>query len=205
MSRYLTGFHGSGFTSSPLTVVDDFEDGDIAEYALETGSFSVQTSTIYSGSNALEASFEDNFGRHIVSTDFSVSNGKTYRWNVQLPTTDVTGSAVFGVEDESSIDGYQIEAQANESSFNLAEFEEGSRTLLSQDTDVTYSTGIWYEVEFDWGSSGGLTATLYDDGGSQVTQISATDSTFSSGGIGWHMFNSTTTSRSVFYDYMREV
>lgn len=41
---------------SPVTVIDDFEDGDISEYGSDTGQFTTQQSVVQHGSYALEQS-----------------------------------------------------------------------------------------------------------------------------------------------------
>ena len=51
-------------------------------------------------------------------------------------------------------------------------------------TTVTYSTG-WYEVEIDWQIGGDIDVSLYDSSGNLTATTSASDSTYSGGGIGF--------------------
>lgn len=51
-------------------------------------------------------------------------------------------------------------------------------------SSVTYANG-WYEVEVDWEVGGDMTMTLYNDSESQITQVSANDSTLTDGGFGF--------------------
>jgi hypothetical protein len=60
-----------------------------------------------------------------------------------------------------------------------------SGTVLAS-TTVTYSTG-WYEVEVDWGTDDSIFVTLYKDG-TQIATTSATDSNYTSGGIGYTLW-----------------
>jgi hypothetical protein len=58
-----------------------------------------------------------------------------------------------------------------------------SGTVLSS-TTVTYATG-WYEVEVDWQTNNRMDVALYTAAGTLVATTSATDSSYTSGGIGF--------------------
>lgn len=198
---------GSGDDASlsltdPATL-EGFEDGDISEYSLNTSQFTVQQTTVKNGSYALEGTVSDTTAYRIVSTDFSVGDGNTYRANVRLSSQDMAAGVIFGTQDETSEDGYVVSLVPNNNDFRLDRRDDGDRTKLAEDTSVSYSTDSWYEIEFKWSSSGELTATLYNSSGSKVSQIQETDTTYTSGGVGWRIFGGSTNTANAYYDDLR--
>lgn len=200
---------------SPLTIIESFErTSPLDEYAdLNDNIFSISTSTVESGSKALEATYDNtNLSNRqtIVSTDFSVSAGNTYRSNFRFGTlgsgnsTTLSLSVGFGVQDETSFDGYAISGATGTDEFRILRFDNGAGTNLASTTQ-SYTANDWWECDFEWGSSGSLTATLYDETGTQTAQLTATDTTYSSGGIGFSMFNNFDNTQSIFADYVRKV
>ncbi|MEL6802523.1 MAG: hypothetical protein AAFO91_01920, partial [Bacteroidota bacterium] len=59
----------------------------------------------------------------------------------------------------------------------------GGVTVLASE-NVTYSTG-WYEVEVDWQTDNTIDVSLFDSVGTLVATTTATDSAYTSGGIGF--------------------
>lgn len=186
-------------TTSSSTLVfnasDDFEDGNISEYAGDTGLFTVAGTFDYGGAYGLDMSGSP-FTRApdgIYRNDITVSQGEIIRYmqyvdlgsgssdeactmfGVQSPGSDNENYAVcleiFGtdhislVRDVESTDSY------------------GSVVPLASST-LTYATG-WYEVEIDWQTDDTIDVTLYNSAGTAVASTSAVDSTYTSGGIGF--------------------
>lgn len=199
MSFFMSDNTGVGSSNA---ITENFEDGDISEYSLDTGSFSIQNNTVKNGTYALKAEFAGEDSKRIVSSDFSVGSGTTYRCNMQI-TNNFSVSAVWGTQDENTLDGYAINFYHPTHELRLRKFTDDSATnLATTDHEISYNS--WYEVELDWGSNGSLTATFFN-GGSQVAQISGNDTTYKSGGIGWRMRNPRTNTYAGYFDHMRDV
>ncbi len=62
----------------------------------------------------------------------------------------------------------------------------------------TRSQDAWYRVEIEWTSGGIHALTLSDASGAQLASISGSDSTWSSGGIGFDAYLSS--GESVYFD-----
>jgi hypothetical protein len=183
---------------SPETVVENFESGDLSSYSLDTGEFSVQTGTVFDGTYALESDSDGTVGR-IVDSSKTVSAGNTYKVAIQLAEVDSYMGVVFGVQDDSSLDGYMVLLTGATSNYTIFRVDNGSFTKLTR-TNFSYTQDIWYQTEFKWETDGSLTATLFDDTDTQQAQLTATDSNYSSGGLGFREANGT-----AYADYVREI
>jgi hypothetical protein len=187
--------------TAPTGVIDGFEDGDVAEYTEELAStFTAATDTVHSGTYA---------GKIEGDVDGLPSNGRWYS-NSGLPRYPEAGDvfewwfylnqsgdhAIIGwcMESEGRGDNYQIaalndSAEVGNSRFEIKKYSGGSATILTEESDVGINTGAWYRVNVDHASGGDITATLYDSNGTQLSQISATDSEYTTGGIYWNVYN----------------
>ncbi len=165
-------------------VVDDFEDDDISEYGGHTGNFSVTTGTVKSGSHALQMNTNGN--NHQISDTNDLTHpslGDTFEawiyfqggrpafsWFTQTETHDANG---YG-------------ARIQGSSFKIQRNPGGGNTSTLESANVSPSNG-WYRIEITHASDNTITATLENSTGTQLAQISASDSTYESGGVGWVM------------------
>lgn len=207
MSLFYKSTDGGG--GGGLTVVDDFEDGDIAEYSGDTANFGVVTSPTKNGSYALEYTGTTNNGAITDTNDLThPGQGDTFRINIR--TTSVSegvAEVLWAVQSEtgaSGLDCYSARGNFAGGDFELNKYSSGGRSTLAEDTTVSYSTGVWYEIEVGWATDGTMTVTLYDGGGNQVAQVSATDTGYTSGGVGW-LGNRGDSAQSSYYDYYRIV
>ncbi len=178
--------------TSTLSAIDDFEDNNLTEYSGDTSLFQTDSSPVYGGSYALEPS--NTLGRTIADgiyrTDLSVSQGQAVRWmqyvNVSAPEDDAC--TFFGVQSPGSNNqNYAVCLQRfGPDRLILAKNvtdNDSSGTVLST-TSVTYATG-WYEVEVDWQTDDSMDVALYTESGTLVATTSATDSSYTTGGIGF--------------------
>jgi len=172
---------------SPCNTVDDFEDADLSEYEFDRGSSgaTIVSSPTYSGSHALEISG--------TNTEMISMNGLgEYPAAGDVFSTWVRGTnnadrinITYGVQNH--LNRYFARLNPEQGHMALYRTEDGSSTLLT-DKSVPLSQDTWYEVHIDWQSDGTHVFTLFDDNGSQVSQISATDSTWTAGGIGYDAY-----------------
>ncbi len=195
--HYYNGSSWVRITSSKI--VDDFEDGDISEYSSSTGSYSTTTSTVKNGSYAL--SWDGSNGAGIYSTtglDNYPAQGDVYKGHVYQNSGD-DPKVYFGLSDFDNT--YFVNVRMDDGRFVIQKRDGGNQSSIASDTSISGITGEWLEYEIDWQTDGTISATLYRADGSQMTNISGTDTTFSGGGIGWltHSKNG----GSVYFDYAR--
>jgi hypothetical protein len=168
-------------------VVDNFEDGDLSEYEDVTSEFTVQSSIVYDGSYALQVNAND--GKNwIISTDgLNVYPKAGYKFQYHwLSTTGSSGNAdfAFGVQDSSNF--YRIRKKVWSGVFSLVKIEGGSGTNLDS-TSVSYSGDKWYRIVVDqWSKEGSISITIEEaSSGSEVGSLSADDTSYQNGGIGF--------------------
>jgi len=164
-------------------VIDDFEDNDISEYSGDTGEYTVQSTTVKVGSYALEIpNISGDGGRHIQSLsglDKYPQAGDTFEFWVR---SEVGNSATpgFALQNDAKNDCYDI--LFNDSTLGIRKFSGGSVSTLSS-VSHTISAATWYRIVVEWGGGGVITATVYDSSGSEVSNVSANDTTYTGGGI----------------------
>jgi hypothetical protein len=177
---------------APTTLIDGFEDGDIAEYGGGTGEFSVQTNTVYNGSYALE--HLENNAATISQTDTVVSAPVTVRARKYL-TGGTFGGTWFmtqGEGDEGSglSGGYLVQPYRSGTDFRLFKYDSGFTTLVEETSNMPTDKWCYVTLNMDDSSPNVVTAKGYDSNGNKVNEVSATDDTFTSGGTGHRSGNS---------------
>jgi hypothetical protein len=182
-------------TSSGTGVIDDFEDGDIAEYSGTKTDYSVQTGTVFEGTYALEKT--DTTFESLTSTSGLPrypSQGDTFQ--VKCRTTDITDYAsymIFGYQDSDNF--YRVTIRRDDSAsavfFEIQKFSGGNFNELSEVsfTGTDLSSNAWHTIEVDWADDGTITATAYDSSDNQVVTTSATDTEYTGGGFGLILSN----------------
>ena len=184
---------GSGGT----VIIDDFESGGISNYGGDTSEVSVQTSTVYEGTYALAN--DTGSTASITSTsglNAYPSQGDTFTWRTIIDSGFAGG--LFAVQSEagdSSLSGYLVHAGSD--TINIQRNDSGTYTKLNETTGLTIPTSAWVQFEVTWLSDGSIDVVLYDDAGSEITTLSATDTTYTSGGVGWRTDNA-----NQYQDYM---
>jgi len=172
-----------------ITALDSFEDGDITEYGGDTGGFVVQNSIAFDGTQALNY----NGGASISTLDFSVATGETplgaFLRSDSL-TSGVTSRPrfLFATQSETAKPEcyiLQIDVAGGTQAFELRKRQGGSTSVLGAKAP-NLSTSTWYKlVVTQWAANGDITVEIRQSDDTTITSISATDTAFSSGGIGW--------------------
>ena len=170
------------FTTSTKTI-DNFEDGSLSEYT-DSGSnnvWSISSNQAYNGTNSLKVSPDDGKNIYYRSADFSAGEKlKTYFY----PTADGSGNSgfVFGYSGSSSF--YEIQLVTWSDTIRIRKDSTTSNSIANG--DCNFGANQWYEVIVDWASNGNIDATVNDAStNSQVCSLSASDSSHSSGDIGF--------------------
>jgi len=193
---------------SGRTVIDDFEDGDFSEYTpdpnnpdVDMSGVTVNSNQVHSGSSSLEidaveAEFISQPGDGL---NYYPSAGDTF--SVWFRTTGGANQTNFtyGVQDHEN--RYFLRFEVPNDKILLARADSNPTTIIdSNSTGFSLSEDAWYEAEIDWASDGTHTATIFDANGAQVAQVSGTDSTWTSGGIGFDAYLYAS-GETVWYDY----
>jgi hypothetical protein len=196
-------------SSETATVIDDFEDGDISEYRFDTEKFVVQTTVVKEGSSALEVATGTN--EHIISytgngLPYYPEAGDTFRWWGRTSILQNWILLYFGVKSgtggaSDTPDGYATFLHFGKDKLILRKREGGTNNRLAE-TAFSFSTDTWYDTEIIWKTNGTISVRLLDDTGTELATVSATDTTFTSGGIAWQSANN---SGSKYMDYVRKV
>ena len=186
------------WTAGPA-YLENFEDASMSEYSGATAGASIQSTTVYEGSYALECVPTSNWSSEIFSTtasDKQASAGQTIEFRVYLGSDGAT-NFLFGVQsagDVTSMDCYVVYFYTTE--FSLARYDNGSWTYLHQSGQFqNLPEGEWLHGVITWGTGGSISVALYNATGTQVGSLSASDSTYTSGGIGFNAYANT-----VFFD-----
>lgn len=174
------------------TIIDSLEDGDISEYsATSSTAYNVVQSPTYDGSYALNGVENNELLTSHSGLNTYPQAGDTVEWFVRGDNA-YTGTAFnLGIPDGASTPsgngGYQLRIANRDDRLQIGRWNsDGSFTILDTDTSVTIESGKWYKGRFQWGTDGTLILELIDAGtGNVLNSVSATDSTYTSGGCGW--------------------
>ncbi|UPV99667.1 hypothetical protein M0R88_14245 [Halorussus gelatinilyticus] len=178
-----------GGGGSSATVVDDFEDGNLSEYGFDRGSSgaSVVSSPTHSGSHALEYAGTNTEAISTSGLNAYPSAGDTVSFWVRGSGGAAKTNLSYGVQDHTN--RYFVRVNISADNLALYRLEGGSSTELAADWSTpALSQDAWYELEVQWATDGTHTLTLLDSSGSQLTQVSTTDTTWSSGGVGFDAY-----------------
>ncbi|MFC4552402.1 hypothetical protein [Halorussus sp. GCM10023401] len=168
-------------------IIDSFDDGDLLEYNFDRGKSgaSVVSNPTKNGSNALAI---DNTNTEMVSVpslDLYPEVGDTFTSWVRMTGGADDMNLTYGVQDHQN--RYFVRVDVPNNDLILFRYEGGTASKLAS-ADPTLAEDTWYEVEVEWSEDNVHTVTIRDDGGTALAQISATDSTWTEGGVGYDAY-----------------
>ena len=183
----------------PDSVVEDFErENPLDDYGGDVGDFSITQTNPFEGDNALFV--QDNDGVSIASTtglDTYPQRGDVFSCRLRVENTTPNAYIMWATQEEvgaSSSTGYAMAIALTNDTFRLTRFDDGSRTIIDT-TDV--SDGIPKDEYLtcrvtNWDDSGNIAAELMqgeeigqEQEGTELATVSATDTNYTSGGIGF--------------------
>lgn len=177
---------GSVGPSSPadVTLIDDFEDGDLSEYTGATGDYAVTTDApVGEGQYSLKA--QTTGSGPIVSTsglaDYPAA-GDTLAAKVAQTEVHPFVGVAWGVQDVENFYWVRIDTTAN--ALQLWRMENGTPTKLGGTYHRLDDVGTVYEFVIEWGVDGVLTAALCTADGREVASVRGQDTAFAAGGVG---------------------
>ena len=201
-----TPVRGGGGTTEVVT--EDFEDISAVtdRYTGDTASYSLDTTTVYEGSQSLHTSA----GSYDVINEDGTLDSPSAGDRVHYRTYQTTGAAMMPMIGCSSNDSnsYYIDYSENDTRFRWGYWDAGTATTVDSDLNAGSHTGDWLEVVIDWrdvngdGSKVEIEAWLYDSAGNQLSNIigSETTVTYLDGNIAWGTYG--TGGASGYVDYM---
>jgi hypothetical protein len=183
---------GSG--ANTFIFYDGMEDNGITEYSGDTSLFRTTTSFNYEGSYGLSSAIGSEGAKTtdgIYRTDISIAQGQTIRYFDYVDTStggDDEVCTLFGVQSPgANNNNYAVCLEVFGTdhiaiSENVSSNDSSGTVLASK--NVSFSTG-WYEVKVDWRTNNAIDVSVYDNTGALFATTTATDSSYTSGGVGF--------------------
>jgi len=179
--------------------VEDFEDGDLAEWSGGTGVWSVnQTAPVPNGQFRLEKTSAGS-GSMRSSSGLSDYPERGDIFAFQLIPGDSGGQPGFEFFGASSGASYELFMDVNKGNFILRD-RSGFTNLDS--VALPWTLGQEYTIEIDTSTGDDIVCTATDESDGSTTTISATDGTYNSTGIGIRDNNSSSGTGTV-WDHIR--
>jgi hypothetical protein len=174
------------FDGDPPTVteIDVTADASMAAYAGDTGSFAVTSSGLIAGGGSLESSSAGAVWR----TDVETAVGTTYETRVRQGAGTYAQVLCF-VDDASrgkaDVSGYGVEVDFGPSEeLSVVRYDDGSAWTLAS-TPCEPRPGQWNRISVAVDCDGVITAAAVDADGTEFATVSATDTTYTSGRLGF--------------------
>jgi len=173
-------------------VIDDFNAQDLSPYT-DTSGFFFESAPAFEGSHSLrtpgnQGPIGGGGGGHMASAQGDglanyIQRGDT--WEIRIRFIDDDNAQIsFGgdglISSNQYVDTFEISvAGANRGGMQIQRRDNGNVNVLAQTTtSLGVPLGVWNHLIVEWNANNTITATLNDDTGSQIAQISATDSTY---------------------------
>ncbi|MFB6183148.1 MAG: PA14 domain-containing protein [Haloarculaceae archaeon] len=180
--------------------IDDFEDGNVAEYSSDTNQYSVTSTVAYHGQYALQSKEIGNAQKYLNSTSGLPAypqEGDTFAYDVRPQQNNRhTFKAGLAFGETNSGNDYKTVIRESGSQYVLR-VSNGLTTRTSAAFSLPLDT--WYEVEIAWGTSQ-VDVTLTDPAtGAEIATVSvAADGTGGGDFVGWYNKGG-----RVAFDYIR--
>jgi hypothetical protein len=189
-------------TDIPDSVVENFEDGDIAEYSGDTGSFSVVQDRAFDGSNALYSNA--NYGRisSVSGLNSYPSAGDEIWWYTYIASGgDRVSQFFFGIQTVVGNSNYETRLNGKEGQLELRRNDASNSILDSASATIDRHVWIRNEIKWDIDGDGVIEYSAFNaDTGDQIgSTLTAIDQTYTSGGISWGLFGGTDV--DIWWDY----
>lgn len=192
----------TNFTAGGPALIDDFEDQDSDEYSFSIGDSSLVayvTSPVWNGTYALGMTANNEvymYSQPGDGLDNYFDTGETVSVWHYAPSGAGDGDEFrWAVQSGSPGSHYAIQFNYNQSSYRIYKNPQGVLTEFG-----TLEYDVWEEAQITWLSDGSIDVTVYDHTGSQKVSGSATDSSYSDGGVGWRV-TSNDDNQERYFDY----
>jgi len=201
------------FSDIPDTLIDTFEDesngGQYGSsqslsdfYGGDLSAFTRQTTTALEGNKSLEGNTPGPF--KIISSTSGLNRypdqGDSWEFLVEPTASKQFSGMLFGTQDETNTPGgYFVRVDAR-GGIDINRFDgSGNKTKLKS-ASASWDLDATNRVEIDWSTNNDITARAYDSTDSKTGTVTATDSTYTDGGVGWLMNENTGGTSSFYFD-----
>lgn len=190
---------------SSRTVIDNFEDGSMSEYIIESKSkgSNVNKNRVYNGTYSFEH-MTDGVGKYMYISNSGLNSypkaGDTYQFRFYATNNSDVMRFDFGYQDTNN--RYIIQYRNDSYGFYFAEQVNGSSNKLNSVSNPDYPTNEWLKMVIEWGLDGIITLTCYSQSGKELSQIHVESKSFTSGGIGMGHDNHNRNSTSMYFDQL---
>ena len=181
--------------SAKLELINNFEDGTLAEFSGDTDSASIVTTGVYRGPNALQLDATD--GAHIYDDSISLDQGTTLHGHVLL-TASTVGALTFAVQNN-GVDYYQVAFDESTDEVRLEVVEDDTVIDTIATTSVTLNAGEYYEAEIDWNITDNIGVSVKDASENELATLGGVDGTYTFGGTGFKSGDANGTKNFDFY------
>jgi hypothetical protein len=194
ISEVRTGAGDVLFLSASGSVVEDFEASRYDDQGLSLSDrfggdltkYSRQQQTVLEGSFSLEHTGSSG-GQVISDTGPTLTQGDTIRFDAQARNGVDLLIAIFTQNETSTPGGYALQLRPNDNTARLWILDgSGNLNTLFVTQTGALTTGTKYTLEIDTTTSGTLTGKVLSDNNGNTLSGSTTDTTYTSGGIGFY-------------------
>jgi hypothetical protein len=166
-----------------LQLVDSFESGDLSAYSGDTGAATVSTDQdATEGDNVLTMDATD--GAMIYNDDVVLYQGGVYHCDLR-PNTDTKPTMVFGIDQFDASNYYQVVLDEANQETRLEVVEGGTVTTTLDSSPTTVTANTFHEIEVNWSLTNNIGVTVYDNTGTELSTLGASDSTYTHGWAGF--------------------
>jgi hypothetical protein len=170
----------------PCEVIEDFEDGDLSEYTIISGTFGVTAAAAHDGQYGLQSECYARSWAYRDDANVLVAQGDKISFWVRLQDT---GRAYCGFG-ASPAGTYAIIAAPNTDEMLLQMMPNYGGYLDLGAVAQTWTFNKWYRMEVEWEVGGNMTGRLYDsDGVTLLNTVMGSDNTYTAGGIAFRAFD----------------
>ncbi len=162
-----------------LYYVDDFEDGNINEYAGDTASFTVDSTSKIDGVYSV---FQGGTGNFMYNTLYTIGDGTVQVDFIPEVSTGTSFGIGLGCRLQDSTHGYMARVGGSGSLQIIKDYGSGAQVSLAS-VSASVTKNARYKLEFEC-KGNSLTARLYDVNGNLLAEVTASDNTYTSGYVG---------------------
>jgi hypothetical protein len=190
-----------------VTIIDSWEDQNVAEYGGETSYVNGFVSSPAIDSYALDMG-SDGSARTIISESGDglnayPSRGDIFECYVQYTKSDDSPYLMWALPNKTTYpnDMYRVRLDASSNTFDIAKRKDGNRPKRSS-ANVSTSSGTWYRirVEYDVDSGGVIRGKLYDPNDNLLADVQVNDTEFTAESFGLAANNINGNSTRQYFD-----
>jgi len=167
-----------------MTLIDDFEDGDLSEYnGGPDGDGAITNDIAYSGTYCWRVSSE---AQAYSTSGLNAYPGRGSKITARFLSEGEDGNAYIAFGGPNVDDHYRVGYHTGFNQLKIEKYKGGSIVSgesATGEVSESFTPDVWYKIEVDYGSST-IDATLYDQYDNEVASASYSDTEYNSKGFG---------------------